>query len=110
MTPGVPALRTTVERSGRSVLVCVHGELDLATASRLRQALLGAAGDGPADLVVDLSGVTFVDATGLGALLRAAEAVRVAGGELRLASPSRMLRVMLRLLELEAVLPIADGR
>ena len=110
MTCGRPALRTTVEQSGSSVVVCVHGELDLATAPALRQALLDAATGTPVDVVVDLAGVPFVDATSLGALLTAAEAVRTAGGELRLASPSRMLRLMLRLLDLEAALPLAGVR
>ncbi len=125
MSPGVPALRTTVERSGRSVLVRAHGELDLATAAALRRALdeavagarvgtgdgaVSGAGDtGPVDLVVDLAGLAFVDATGLGALLHAADAVEAAGGRLRLASPSRMLRRMLQLLELEQRLPVAGS-
>ena len=109
MTHGGPALRTTVERSEHSVMVCVHGELDLATAPALQRALLDAAADGPVDLVVDVSGVGFVDATGLGALLRAAEAVQAGGGVLRLTSPSRMLRLMLRLLDLEASLPVAGA-
>ncbi len=110
MTSAPPALRTTVERSDRTVLVRVHGELDLATAPDLRQVLLDAAAGGPVDLVVDLAGVPFVDATGLGALLSAAESVRAGGGDLRLASPSRMLRLMLRLLDLEARLPLAGAR
>jgi anti-sigma B factor antagonist len=110
VTPGRPALRTTVERSGRAVVVGVHGELDVATAPDLRQVLLDAATGAPVDLVVDLAGVPFVDATGLGALLSAAEAVRAGGGDLRVASPSRMLRVMLRLLDLEADLPLDGAR
>jgi anti-sigma B factor antagonist len=106
VTPAVPALRTTVERFEASVLVCVQGELDLATAPALERALLDAAADAPVDLVVDLSGVRFVDATGLGALLRAAEAAQAARGSLRLTAPSRMLRLMLRLLDLEDRLPV----
>ena len=110
MSSAPPALCTTVERSGRTVLVCVHGELDLATAQGLRQVLLDATTGGSVDLVVDEAGVPFVDATGLGALLAAAKSVRAGGGDLRLASPSRMLRLMLRLLELEADLPYAGAR
>ena len=48
----------------------VAGELDIATAPALREALLNALRDeGPAGLVVDVSGVTFVDSTGLAVLL-----------------------------------------
>jgi len=107
MSPGVPALRTTVTRSGRRVVVRATGELDLATAPALRRAIAGAGSPGPVELVVDLSGVSFVDAAGLGALLDGSEAVRRGGGDLCLTSPSPMLRRMLRLLDLEARLPIA---
>jgi anti-sigma B factor antagonist len=107
VSPGVPALRTTVQRSGRSVVLCAHGELDLATAPELRRALASATAGEAVDLVVDLSGVTFVDASGLAALLEAAQGLRSSGGELRLTSPSRMLRRMLAVLDLEGRLPVA---
>jgi anti-sigma B factor antagonist len=87
------------------VVVRAYGELDVATAPAAQQALLDGRSGGPVDVVVDLAGVTFVDATGLAALLHAAEAVRCGRRRLRLASPSRMLRVMLRLLDLEAACP-----
>ena len=106
MKPGVPALRTTVTRTGRRVVVRAAGELDLATAPVRRRAISDARG--PVDVAVDLSGVTFVDAAGLSALLEGAKAVRSRGGELCLTSPSPMLRRMLRLLDLEARLPIAQ--
>ena len=108
MSPAVPALRTTVERTGRSVVVCADGELDLATAPAMRRALAQAIGDGTADVVVDLARVTFVDAAGLASIVEAADAVRAAGGRLRLASPSRMLRRVLVLLDLEERLPVTS--
>ncbi len=76
----------------------------------MRRVLAQAGAAEPVDLVVGLSGVTFVDATGLAPLLQAAEALRAGGGDPRLASPSRMLRRMLRLLDLEARLPVAGGQ
>jgi anti-sigma B factor antagonist len=88
------------------VVLCAQGELDLATAPALRRALASAAAGEPVDLVVDLSGVTFVDASGLAALLESAHGLRSSGGELRLASPSCMLRRMLALLDLEGRLPV----
>ena len=109
MSRGVPELRTTVQRSGRSVVLCAYGELDLATAPALRRALAAAVDEEAVDLVVDLSGVTFVDASGLAPLLQAAQALQASGGELRLASPTRMLRRMLVLLDLEGRLPVAGS-
>lgn len=65
--------------SGRAVLA-VGGEVDLATVERFRNALLEA--QGSPRVVVDLSAVTFMDSSGLNALVAAYHRVP-AGGELR---------------------------
>ena len=56
-------------------VVRVSGEIDVATAPKLRDSLAGVDGD----VVVDLSGVTFMDSTALGALVAAASRTRDAG-------------------------------
>ena len=57
-----------VRRDGATVLR-PHGDLDFATADRLREAVTAALVDGDPHVVVDLVGVDFVDSTGLGALI-----------------------------------------
>ena len=54
-----------------AVVVSLVGELDLYNANVVRDRLAAAAGDGSERLVVDLSGVTFIDSTGLGVLVEA---------------------------------------
>lgn len=49
-------------------VVCVMGEVDLATVPALEQMLLGAGEDPSRALIVDLTGCTFLDSTGLRAL------------------------------------------
>jgi anti-sigma B factor antagonist len=84
---------------GRMV-AAVHGEVDIATAPTLRSALMNAVAridrDGvPAALVVDLTDLRFIDASGLHVLLSVAGRARRAGSELVLRAPSRaMLRVL----------------
>ena len=58
------------ERDG-AVVVQLAGELDLYNAHAVRDELLAAAARAPDRLVVDLSGVTFIDSTGLGVLIEA---------------------------------------
>ena len=53
----------------RGVLVRLAGELDVYNAGVVREALIDAAVRGPERLVVDLSGVSFVDSTLLGVLV-----------------------------------------
>jgi anti-sigma B factor antagonist len=60
-----------VSQNGDAVVVQLAGELDLYNAPAVRQALAEAVGQGAPRLVVDLSQVTFVDSTVLGAFVEA---------------------------------------
>jgi anti-sigma B factor antagonist len=60
-----------VEERNGAVIVRLAGELDLYNAPTLRDELLKAADGSPERLVVDLSGLTFIDSTGLGVLIEA---------------------------------------
>ena len=72
---GVEGLREPpvrgVERDDGVVVVRLGGELDLYNADDVRDALLAAADESPERIVVDLSGVDFIDSTGLGVLIEA---------------------------------------
>jgi anti-sigma B factor antagonist len=73
---------TTVAEDGR-IVIRPRGELDLATADDLRDAISSALGRGE-PTTVDLAGLTFVDSTGLGCFLAAAETARQADVALEL--------------------------
>jgi anti-anti-sigma factor len=64
-------IATIVEGDGAPV-VEVTGEVDLSTAGQVEQAITQAAAGG-ARVVVDLSGVAFLDSSGVTALLRSAK-------------------------------------
>lgn len=49
----------------------VRGELDLAGADLAREALAAAIGDGEGQVVVDLTGLSFIDSTGIAILVAA---------------------------------------
>jgi anti-anti-sigma factor len=97
-----PASQFTVAvtSTDASTVVAVRGEVDVATAPALRRALadVGARRHDDAavvPLVIDLSGVTFMGAAGLGVLVGAARRERLAGSEVVLRDPSRRtLRVL----------------
>ena len=81
------------ERGGRPALV-VSGEIDLAVAGRFAQELESLVGDTNGKGVVDLSGVAFIDSSGVRELLKAKKA---AGGELSLLTPSPSCRHVLEI-------------
>src|SRR3982751_4937583 len=81
-----------------------RGRLDLLVAAELKQALTAAVSAGQPRLVVDLGEVTFVDSSGLGALIGGLKAARLAGGDLRLARPTEQATFILELTALTRVL------
>jgi len=66
-----PAFQATVERLDGHALVSASGEIDIATTPQLRAAIEQAMGDSADAVVVDLTRVTFMESTGLRAMLEA---------------------------------------
>lgn len=80
------------ERAGSTVVHTVSGEMDLATAPQLEDRLDF---DGPASRVVlDLTEVTFIDSTGLRAIVGAHEAALDADTQLRVVPGQRVMRLL----------------
>jgi anti-sigma B factor antagonist len=76
-------------------VVRVEGELDIATAPEVRRELLGHITEGRERVVVDLSGTTFIDSSGLQSLIVARKRLDESGGSLLLSGCSdQLLRVL----------------
>jgi anti-sigma B factor antagonist len=69
-----------VAEDGETTKLSLRGELDLAKAPELKDGLDRALGDGAAEVVVDLSELTFIDSTGIALLVLAKRGDR--GGRL----------------------------
>lgn len=98
-------------RLGGDAVLMISGELDLVTRLRLRWSIREVLRLAPDRLVVDLAGVTFIDASALGELVAARAASRSAGGDLAIRSPSAPVRRVLDIVELADLVdhPVADG-
>jgi anti-sigma B factor antagonist len=66
-------------RSDGRVVVALQGQVDLATAPQLAQAVAGATKQGSDAVVVDLTDVDFLDSAGVRALVESAQAAATAG-------------------------------
>jgi anti-sigma B factor antagonist len=69
----------TEDRGEGLVHVTLRGELDLSTVSRVQDELERAESDAPRTLVLDLSGLSFLDSTGLRCVVSANERAREEG-------------------------------
>ncbi len=69
-------------------IIAVRGEVDLHTAPKVENAIERAARSN-ATVVLDMSGVAFMDSTALSALVRSKDSLQEQGTSLRLAAPSR---------------------
>jgi predicted ribosomally synthesized peptide with nif11-like leader len=104
-----PHFRCEAEWLGdNTAVVTVTGELDLATADRLRAVLRGLRKRGITDhLAVDLTDCTFIDSMGLSVLI---EAQHVAKSPLHVASCTDQNCQVLRITGLDNVFVIHDSR
>lgn len=104
--PWTGALRTDVVVVDGAVCVRLQGELDLATAPDLWRAgdSLHARLESGSVVFVDLAQLQFVDAAGLGTLVRLRNRVRAAGAEMKVLDPSPLVRRIFEHARLGAIL------
>lgn len=107
MAKDVPfSAREHISCTGVTV-VRVYGEVDLATADRLRERLLGAVETSRCDcLVVDMSGLGFFDASGVRALVAVHRALKERGRHMVLAEPASIAERVLEALGMRRLFDI----
>ena len=98
-------------RDGEWSVLTVAGELDVVGAPELRQHVMHAVSNGMHHLVLDLSGVDFIDSFGLGVLIGALKRVRLRDGDLQLVVTEARVRRVLELCDLDRVFTLhSDAR
>lgn len=102
-------LQVRTRAAGDRIIVQPEGEIDLATAPRLREQLLDAIRVGQHHLIVDLEHVHFMDVSVLNALLAARQQATESGGSLRLVCTHPRQLKILQLTGLCTVFPIHDS-
>jgi anti-sigma B factor antagonist len=84
-----------VSTTGGRAVICVAGEVDLATAPVLQAAMLAALAAAPVELTVDLDAVSFLDSSGIQALLNGWKRAGADGIPFVIASPPAQVRKVL---------------
>jgi anti-sigma B factor antagonist len=88
----------------------VIGRLDAETCEGLKRAFIDLAARGVRHATVDMAAVTFLDSSGLSALVAGLKTMRQVGGDLNLAAVRPQARTALRLTLLDTVLHVHDTR
>ncbi len=99
-----------VELIGTVIVLSVKGTVDLASAPSLRTELEQRLTHASPKLVVDLSGVEYIDSYGLGVLVEAMRRARHAEGELRLCAPRPEVRAILDMTGLSGRIAVLPSR
>jgi anti-anti-sigma factor len=97
-------LSCQVDGDGNQI-VSVAGELDIATAEQAYLYISDVIDAWPTPVSVDLSGLTFCDASGLGVLARIARHARQAGRQLKLTAARPSLLKIMRITGLDRAFP-----
>ncbi|WP_193607247.1 STAS domain-containing protein [Nocardioides lijunqiniae] len=90
-------------------VVTPQGRLNMVSARRLKEILAELVGGGTHRIVVDLGETTFLDSSGLGALIGGLKSARQAGGDLRIARVSPAVMTVFELTNLDRVLRARDS-
>ena len=98
----------TQSQDAGTITVALHGEVDVTTVDQVRVALADAIAARPAAVVVDLAALSFIDSTGLGALIFGFQRCRDEGIAFRLTSPTRGVRQVLVLSGILEVVELTD--
>jgi len=88
------------------VLVSVHGDVDMASATALQSALAEATGADPPKVVVDLSSVTFFGSEGVRCVLQANTAAERAGVPFLVRQPSAVVDAVMAITGVSEVLQV----
>lgn len=98
----------TSTRNGAEHVIRLFGELDLANADSVEEELVRVEASDVTSIVLDLSGLTFMDSTGVRLILSADARSRAHANRLSLLRGPRSVQRVLEISGVEQMLPFSD--
>jgi anti-anti-sigma factor len=99
-------LDITISAEGADLVLAIEGEVDLSTAPTLRTCLEHSAADSCGKVVLDLSGVTFLDSSGIAAIVRTHRTLAGTDRRLVLRNPRRAVQRVLTISGIDGVIDV----
>src|SRR4051812_42123637 len=103
-------LRIEVADTTSPTILTLTGEIDISTSGRVREALIAISNSGENKVVVDMTNVTFLDSTGLAALVGPLKRFRSMNGEIVLRSPTQGVQKVLEITGLTRVFTVESSQ
>lgn len=99
-----------IEKEGDIAIVTLEvSVLDASNTKEFKAAMKPVLGENP-NMILDLSGVTFMDSSGLGAMLSCLRQINSAGGDLKLCGLTPPVRALLELVRMHKIVDIKNDR
>ena len=100
-------MRHETSEKGGALVISFSGDIDLQTSPDARKALLAEVGKG-SPILVDLSGVGYIDSSGVASLVECLQSVKKSGQKFALVSVSESALRVLQLARLDRVFTVCD--
>jgi anti-sigma B factor antagonist len=102
-------LNISIRKAGPATILDLDGPLRLGEAEEaLRVQIQNLVDSGATHVAVNLSGVTALDSSGIGALVRSFTTLKRAGGKCTFFAPSKQLLMLLKMVRLDTILDLAE--
>ena len=101
-------MNVEINQSNTCIEVLISGEIDAYTAPRLKEAVYPLANQDQVEVVINLSGVSFMDSTGLGVLVGLFKTVKLHNGQFILIGLSNRLKRLFDITGLAEIIQISS--
>jgi anti-sigma B factor antagonist len=103
------ALNIGIRKAGPATILDLEGPLKLGDAEEaFRNQIQQLLENGSTHVAVNLAGVTELDSSGIGALVRSFTALKRAGGKCTFYAPSKRVMMLLKMVRLDTILDLAE--
>ncbi len=99
----------SIRAENNVTIIELEGEIDVRCAPQLKKLIQQLIDDGDVQILVDLSGVPFMDSTGLGIFVNAFKQLQRTGGGVKFTNPQDVLRKVFSITQTDKVFSIFES-
>lgn len=102
-------MELTTENQDGVLIIAIRGEVDLYNTKQLSDKLDEAHNEGVTQVVLEVSRVSYIDSTGIGAMIKGKKIMKSAGGDMKFAGVQESIREVFARTKLDSVFSYYDS-